>query len=360
MSWLGYTLVYLAPLLTFCSYWGGNLYYGLMFLLTFGLIPLFDEWLGDDWVNPQPEQEKTLKKTALYSWVLYGFVPVQIGLLLWACFLVSRPTESLGRWLGLLFMVGMINGGFSINIAHELSHRKNKLEQNLAKLLWFRVGYMHFQIEHLLGHHPRMGTPEDHATARLGESLYQFYARCIPGSFVSAWQIEKERLKQKGYAVVSWHNQMFWFIGLPLIFCGVLYGLWGWQASLFYFLQALIAIFTLETVNYLEHYGLERRQSAGRYEKIGLQHSWNSSRRLSNYFLHKLQRHSDHHLYAHRPYQILRAFPEAPQLPTGYGWMVLLAFLPPLWYRIMNPRVLACRQREETSQSCEPQAELLA
>ncbi|PKL75068.1 MAG: alkane 1-monooxygenase, partial [Candidatus Melainabacteria bacterium HGW-Melainabacteria-1] len=271
-------------------------------------------------------------------------------------------TSSLVDWVGLLFLVGLINGGFSINLAHELSHSKRRLDNLLAALLWFRVGYMHFQIEHLQGHHPRMGTPADPATARLGESVYRFYLRCIPASLISAWRIEQERLsKQPGPAYV-WQNQVFWCLAWPLIFCGALTWGWGAEAALFYGLQSLLAILTLETVNYIEHYGLQRmRLASGQYEKIGPQHAWNSSRRLSNYFLLNLQRHSDHHMQSQRPYQILRAMPEAPQLPAGYGWMVLLALVPPLWHRIMDPRAAAFRPQNQVPNrpSPEPAHEVL-
>ncbi len=349
MNWIAYWLPFLAPLLTFGVGFGDAWAYGLILLLAFIAMPILDQIVGDDLVNPKQAQSSPARQAWAYDLPLYAFAPLQLALLLWACYGVSHAHFDFGGWLGFLILIGVVNGGLSINTAHELSHRKKEWEILLAKLLWFRVGYMHFQIEHVQGHHARMGTPKDHASARLGESVYAFYARCIKGSYHSAWQIEKRRLKSLGLSRWSWRNQMLWNLLLPLVFTVAL-GYWGWQASLFYLMQSALAILTLETINYIEHYGLVRHKLAsGRYENVGLQHSWNSSRRLTNTFLFKLQRHSDHHVNASRPYPLLRAFPESPQLPTGYGGMFLLALCPPLWRRVMDPRALAWQQAEAIS-----------
>jgi alkane 1-monooxygenase len=189
-------------------------------------------------------------------------------------------------------------------------------------------------------------TPKDPATARLGESFYAFYPRTVIGSFCSAWNIEMEKLQKAGYAKWSRHNQMLWFVTLPILFAGILSVLWGWQAILYFFAQSVIAFSLLEAVNYLEHYGLVRRENTpGHCERVGLMHAWNADHRITNYFLFRLQRHVDHHIHPVRRYQTLRTFDESPQLPTGYPGMVLLALIPPLWRRVMDPRVHKIREK---------------
>lgn len=342
MNWMGYYLVYLAPLVTVIAMtWGRGVFYFSTIIAVFGVVPFLDNIIGDDHLNPRPETERQLSRQKRYSWALYGFVPLHLALLIWGCYAISHGPSGLHKWWGLLLSIGLINGGLSINIAHELCHRNTPLEQTLAKMVWFSVGYMHFHIEHM-DHHVKMGTPEDPATARLGESVYRFYLRSIPNSYLSAWRLERKRLKRKGISTFSYQNQMFWFAFLPLLFCLYLYGLWGWQAGLFYILQCGLAIFALETINYLEHYGLKRKKLAtGKYEPVDVRHSWNSSKKMTNYFLFKLQRHSEHHMFPGRRYQILRETIDGPQLPTGYGGMFLLALCPPLWRKIMDPKIQA-------------------
>lgn len=352
MFWLGYWISYLAPALTVLSFSSAHVSPLWVLVLAFFLIPLLDEIGGDDELNPSPATEAQWEKQGRYNLILYAFVPVQWALLLWACQLAAQPGLSALNWSFLLLLVGVVNGGLSINMAHELCHRNSALEQFLAKALWFRVGYLHFHIEHVQGHHPRMCTPDDPATARLGESVYRFYLRCIPQSWRSAWRIERRRLKCLRLPVFSWRNQMLWFTALPVLLCAAVYSVWGGAAALFYLAQAGLAILTLETINYIEHYGLMRQQlPSGRYEKIGVQHAWNSHRRLSNFFLLKLQRHSDHHMNAQRKYPILRSFAQSPRLPLGYGSMFLIALIPPLWHGLMDARAEAHRvERAERTQ----------
>lgn len=349
MSWPGYGLFYLFPLATLLgSLWGGAWAF-LSPLLAGVLVPLLDLLLGDDEHNPTDEECERLAGEARWRRLLYPFVGLQVALLLWACWWASHQPLTAIEWSALVLAVGVVNGGLSINVAHELSHRHGRLEQLLAQVLWFTVGYMHFHIEHRLGHHARVATPADPATARLGESVYAFYLRSIVGGYRSAWHLELARLRLLGLPILSVRNQMLWYAALPAAFTLALHLAWGPNAGLFFMLQAAAAILVLETVNYLEHYGLERRLVApGQYERVGLAHSWNSSRRLTNYLLLKLQRHSDHHVNPGRRYQTLRAFEEGPQLPLGYGGMAPLALFPPLWRRVMDPRVQACRAQVAT------------
>ena len=229
-------------------------------------------------------------------------------------------------------------------MAHELIHKSSKLDRAGGLALLANTAYMHFYIEHLVGHHGRVATHEDPATARLGESFYRYYPRAVSGSWLSAWDIEVERLGRQGLRVWGGHNRMLWYVVTPLAIALAFALGWGPAAAAFYAAQAVVAFSLLEAVNYLEHYGLVRSQlENGRHERVTVMHSWSTDQRLTNYFLFNLQRHADHHVNAARPYPALQHVEHSPQLPTGYAGMVLLALVPPLWRRVMDPRVAAVR-----------------
>jgi alkane 1-monooxygenase len=267
--------------------------------------------------------------------------PVLVGLVIWASWVVTHRGLTPVELAGLLISVGICTGGLGITVAHELIHKASWFDRRLGQLLLLNVGYMHFYIEHLIGHHGRVATPEDPASARLGESFYRFYARTVPGSWLSAWKIERERIAR--LQLPWWRNQMLWFTVLPLAYGGLL-SLFGWQAFPFFLAQCVVGFSLLELVNYLEHYGLERQALPnGRYERVTVMHSWSTPQRLTNYFLLNLQRHADHHVNAAKPYPVLLHIEGAPELPTGYAGMVLLALVPPLFRRVMDPRVEAVR-----------------
>jgi alkane 1-monooxygenase len=216
---------------------------------------------------------------------------------------------------------------------------------------------MHFYIEHNRGHHVYVATPEDPATARKNETFYHFWYRSVVGSYRHAWQLEKESRKRKNKATWSASNEMIRFALLPLIFClmltvvGSLYlESVAWQIPVFFFSQSLLAFTLLELVNYVEHYGIQRRQiSPGVYERVNPLHSWNASHLISNFFLFQLQRHSDHHAYAYKRYQVLNHYDESPQLPFGYPTMIIIALLPPVWFALMNKRLEQWRGVEVTT-----------
>ena len=284
-----------------------------------------------------PEETEALSHRLSFRLVTIIYVPVQTGLLIWGADLVTHAQLSTFEWVGIILSAGIMFGGIGITVAHELAHRKNFLERAFGKMLLMSASYMHFYIEHNLGHHVHVCTPKDPATARFGESFYRFYPRTVIGSFRSAWKIELGRLQRMGYAKWSWRNQMLWFITLPILFAGGLGFAFGWQAPLFFFAQSFVGFSLLELVNYLEHYGLERRELApGHYEKVTIMHAWNAAHRITNYFLFKLQRHADHHVHPVRRYQTLHTFDASPQLPAGYPAMILLALIPPLWRKVMD------------------------
>jgi len=346
MSALPFCLAYLMSLFVGIGYQLGGIYTFLTPFITFVIIPLLDLLIGVDQRNPTPEETEALSHKLSFRLVTIIYVPVQVGLLIRGADLVTHAHLAPLEWFGMILSVGIMSGGIGITIAHELSHKKNLLEQTLGKILLLSASYMHFYIEHNLGHHVHVCTPKDPATALFGESFYRFYPRTVLGSFRSAWKIELGRLQRAGYATQSWRNQMLWFIALPILFAGALGLAFSWKAILFFFAQSFVGFSLLELVNYLEHYGLERRELApGRYEKVTIMHAWNAAHRVTNYFLFKLQCHADHHVHPVRRYQTLRTFDASPQLPAGYPAMILLALVPPLWRKVMNPRVQAVRQK---------------
>ena len=250
--------------------------------------------------------------------------------------------DQLVGWevVGAVFTVGICCGAFGINVGHELGHRSNIFEQTLAKGLLLSSLYMHFFIEHNRGHHLRVATPDDPATSQFGSVVYSFWCKSVGHGYLSAWELESQRLKRKRLPVLHWRNEMIWYHliqGGLLLTIGLLFG----SLALIAFIGAAsIGILLLETINYVEHYGLERSlKTNGRYERVQPHHSWNSNHPIGRMLLFELTRHSDHHAYASRRYPVLRHFEASPQLPYGYPAMIVLALFPPVWFSLMNPHV---------------------
>lgn len=308
---------------------------------VFVLLPLLDAWVGVDTRNPPAKAEAALSADARFRLLPLAALPAYLALLIWAGpVFVELARHSLFAALGFGLSIGIIGGAIGITFAHELIHKSTRLERQAGGWLLSLVGYGGFKVEHVLGHHVDVATPHDTSTARLGQSAYAFLLRALLTNPVRAWQLSGRRLRAHGLPMWHWRNEMYLWHGLTLLF-GAVITLWlGPVGLLFFIFQAFVAINLLELVNYIEHYGLLRQQRAdGRYERVTPRHSWNDSHRLSNLVLLNLQRHSDHHAYAARRYQILRHHDDAPQLPHGYASLVLLALLPPLWRRLMDPRV---------------------
>jgi alkane 1-monooxygenase len=313
-------------------------------VLTFVAVPILDVLIGVDTRN-SPEAPPSAAKAALFRLATWLAVPLQGALLWWGAAFVTKPTASLVELTGVVVAVGTTGGVIGITVAHELAHRASRLDRGLGKLLLVMVCYFHWATEHVAGHHRRVATPEDPATARLGEALPAFLVRSVAQTFVSSWHIEATRNARRGVQS-RLKNPVLWGVLASCALAVVLYFAFGWLALGFFFAQSAVAIAFLETINYIEHYGLERRQlRPGIYERVTPLHSWNASQWLTNVLLFNLQRHSDHHAWPARPYYKLRHHPQAPQLPTGYAGMALLAMVPPLWRRVMDPRVAAHRAR---------------
>jgi alkane 1-monooxygenase len=310
-------------------------------VLVFAIFPLLDLAAGHDRRNPPEEIIKRLEQDRYYRWCTYLYLPIQYAGLAFACWLWTDGGLSILDKLGLALTVGMVSG-IAINTAHELGHKRANLERWLSKVALAQSGYGHFFIEHNRGHHVRVATPEDPASARLGESFYAFLPRTVAGSLRSAWELERVRLARLECGPWTARNDILNAWAMTLVLYGALTAVFGPGVLPYLLLQSVLGFCLLEVVNYLEHYGLLRqRREDGRYERTRPEHSWNSNSVASNVLLYHLQRHSDHHANPLRRYQALRHVQEAPQLPTGYAGMIVLAAVPPLWRRVMDHRVLA-------------------
>ncbi|AXY56547.1 alkane 1-monooxygenase [Acinetobacter chinensis] len=303
------------------------------------IIPAIDTVIGKDSNNPTAEDVRLLEQDPYYARLVKTFIPLQYVANVYACWLVSRENTSLLDKILLGISMGAING-IAINTAHELSHKSERMDHILSHLALVPSGYNHFRIEHPYGHHKRAATPEDPASSKMGETFYEFLPRTVIGSFKSAIEIETRRLKRKGLSFWSKDNELLQGWGMTAAFHGSMLKLFGKGILPYQLAQSFYSIGLFEIINYIEHYGLLRQQDEnGKYERTMPEHSWNNNNIVTNLFLYQLQRHSDHHAYPTRPFQALRHFDEAPELPSGYASMLLPALIPSLWFKMMDKRV---------------------
>jgi alkane 1-monooxygenase len=341
-AWLLGLIIPLAPFIAWfdVQVTGLGAFWYLGPVLVFVFFPLLDIAIGLDAENPPDSIIKWLEQDRYYRWCTYVFVPVQYAGLVFACWLWSSGDLSPAESIGLALTMSIVSG-IAINTAHELGHKRDSLERWMSKVALAQSGYGHFFIEHNRGHHVRVATPEDPASARLGESFWEFLPRTVSGSLRSAWGLERARLARLGHSPWTLRNDILNAWAMTLVLFAALVALFGVVVLPYLLLQAVLGFSLLEVVNYLEHYGLLRqRREDGRYERCRAEHSWNSNNVASNVLLYHLQRHSDHHANPTRRYQALRHVDEAPQLPTGYAGMIVLAWIPPLWRRVMDRRLI--------------------
>jgi alkane 1-monooxygenase len=341
MKYVKYSLAYLFPALAYLAIaWGGWSTITVP-VVGFVLIPMIEIfWKGTSENATDSEQANRRQSGLIYDLLLHGMVLMQWGLIGGLSWRIAEGGFSALELVGCVISVGICNGTFGINIAHELGHRTDKVSHFSAKCLLLSTLYMHFFIEHNRGHHRHVATKEDPATSRRGETVYRFWLRSIPQGWLSAWNLEKHRLARRNLKTIDWHNEMIWFTVIEISTILVVAATASWLAVLGFVSAALIGILLLETVNYIEHYGLQReRRPNGRYERVSPHHSWNSNHPIGRALLFELSRHSDHHANPTRPYYVLRHFDESPQLPTGYPGMVLLSLIPTGWFAVMDPHV---------------------
>ncbi len=348
------------PVLSIWAYFisGANTLFCLatvIFLFVF--IPILDALIGEDPYNLSPQAEIQMENDPYYKAIIWATIPLYyISLIATIWFVSTQPLPlwaQIGAVLGAAFMNGSAN-----NVGHELGHKASKFDQFGALLALSSIGNGHFNAEHNLNHHSKVATPADPSSARLGESLYHFARRDIIGAIKGAWHLEKRRLKVKGYKFISLHNKLLLSWGGTALLTLIL-TLWlGWIALPFIFLHHFTALFTLSLANYVEHYGLLRaRKDTGRYEPCAPRHSWNTNHIASNILTLHLQRHSDHHANPARPYQILRNFDDLPSLPSGYPGSFGLALIPPIWFAVMDKKVLAWAEGDLSKANICPKAE---
>jgi alkane 1-monooxygenase len=313
----------------------------LLPLVTWYLFAGLDGLVGLDLENADPNTPE--EDLAWYKALTIAWVPMQFVMLFGLIWYVSAAAHlSVLEKLLVFFGVGVITGTVGINYSHELMHQKSRLERGLADLLLAMVLYSHFRSEHLLVHHRYVGTPRDAVTARYNEGFLRFYPRVLKQCLLSAFRAEREKLARRELPWTDPSNPFFcyWVMQAGMLLLAALLG--GWGGVGLFLMQAGVAIWQLELVNYVEHYGLTRKHlGGGKYEHVRPRHSWNAAHKASNRLLINLQRHSDHHFKPDRRFPLLQTFgrAEAPQLPFGYPVITIAAMIPPLWRRIMNPRV---------------------
>ncbi len=311
-------------------------------IYAFVFVPVLDHVVGHDPYNPAEAITDDLSNQAYYRWVTLACVPLQYLLIFFgAYYFVNSNLNFLGS-IGWIVSVGIVTSSIGITVAHELIHKNTMHERAAGGLLLASVCYATFKVEHVRGHHVLVGTEQDHTTAKFNQTLYQFLLKVIPHNFFTGWQLEAERLKRRGLKPFSIKNELIWWYLISVVIAGLAALVWGWKGLLFFALQSVVAILVLEIINYVEHYGLARKPLGdGRYEPVNESHSWNSDYLISNLMLFQLQRHSDHHHKPKHRYQVLLHRDTSPQLPSGYPLMMLLALVPSLWFRIINPLVPA-------------------
>ena len=330
-----------APLGPIMYLYTGHTQWLWIFLAFFYIgLPVLDFMFGEDKQNPPEQAVPELENTTYYRVITYLLVPIiTLGFLFNVIFLATHDLHWL-HWLAVAITTGSLLG-FGLNLGHEMGHKKRKFDKALALFTLSLGGYGHFSIEHNRGHHRDVATPEDPATSRMGEHIYEFMLREIPGAFKRAWKLEGERLERAGKSRWNVGNEMLQAGAMTVVLYTALIAIFGLPMVPVLAVVAFWGAFQLTSANYIEHYGLMRQKLPnGEYERCAPHHSWNSNHLVSNLVVFQLQRHSDHHANPARSYQSLRDFPELPSLPSGYFGMFLVAYVPPLWFAVMNPRLL--------------------
>ncbi|MBT8236608.1 MAG: alkane 1-monooxygenase [Bacteroidia bacterium] len=307
---------------------------------VFVLVPILETLLPKDTSNIEGKVRSKKEASQLFDWMLYANIPIVYGLLIITLITLTTTVINTYEVIGLVFSLGIVLGSNGINVGHELGHRKNPVERFFAKLLLLPSFYMHFYIEHNFGHHLHAATAEDPATARYNQSVYSFWFTSVTRQYVNAWRIQKKLLKREGVPFYSFKNDMMWYTILQLLYATAVWGFFSLEGLAYILGAGIVGFLLLETVNYIEHYGLLREKLAsGRYERVKEIHSWNSNHVMGRIVLYELTRHSDHHYKSSRKYQILNYYDTSPQMPFGYPTSMVLSLLPPLWFHIMNPRI---------------------
>ena len=346
MSKLKYLSAFLLAATVYVSFTNVGIWTYLPLLFSFGFIPLVELLFKPDAQNLSEEKKKKAATDSYFNLVLYAVVILQVAFVIYFL-MVIQENLSTSDLIGRIVSMGILCGIFGINVGHELGHRSNRFEQFLGEILLLSSLETHFLPYHNSGHHHNVATPKDPATARKGEIVFLFWFRSQIGSYLQAWKIENDRLHKKGKSFLSFSNKMLIYTLSQIALLAAIYYFFNVQTVLYFMAAAMIGILLLETVNYIEHYGLLRQlKENGNYERVQHHHSWNSNHILGRTMLFELSRHSDHHYKASKHYQLLDSMPESPQMLTGYPGMMLLALVPPLWFKVMHKQLALFNRRQ--------------
>jgi alkane 1-monooxygenase len=335
-----YLLAFTIPIIGIFGIHLGGLFTYSAFLFAFVAIPIIDSLLPIDTKNYDTDSISRRNKNMLFDFLLYLNVPIVYGALLYSLYRIANQPLQLHEIIGMILSLGVILGANGINVAHELGHRKSLFEKILAKILLIPSHYTHFFIEHNHGHHVHVSTPEDPSTAKYNQHLYSFWIQTVTGTYIKAWQIQTRLNKIDNRSFLSLKNDIFWFTLIQIAYLFLIYTYFDFLGLLFAVFSGIVGFLLLETINYIEHYGLKRKQlPSGRFERVNETHSWNSNHVIGRIILYELTRHSDHHYKSQKKYQILEYHDISPQMPYGYPTAMVLSFFPPLWFAIMNKRI---------------------
>ena len=344
---LKYAAIFTGPAIGYVSLTQFGWWTWALPIYAYLFIPFIELFAKGSKENMSAAEEEMARKDPLYDYLLYLQVPVQYIFMVIFLYSVQDPELTLFEYSGRVLSFGIACVSLGINVGHELGHRAKPYERVMAKMLLLSTLYMHFIIEHNRGHHKRVATDEDPASARYGEMIYFFMLRSVVFGYISAWKLEAARLKARGVSFWSWRNEMIRFQFIQLALVALIYYGFGMLGMLSFIMAATLGFLMLETINYVEHYGLRRKKNeSGAYEKILPIHSWNSNHYVGRIILFEISRHSDHHYKASRKYQILRHFDEAYEMPTGYPGMILLSLFPPLWFLVMHRHIEKLRNSQ--------------
>jgi len=340
MKDLKYLAAFLIPITAFFAVYLKGYWVWFTPFFAFVCIPVLELIFPVNTDNFSEEAVENRLKRRVFDWLLYLNLPIVFGILIYGLFTVSNASIETYEFVGLVFSIGIVLGVNGINVAHELGHRQTTNERFIGKALLLPSYYMHFFIEHNYGHHLHAATPEDPATARYNQSVYSFWFTSTIRQYFSAWRIQNKLLKVNNKSFFSIKNDMFWYLIFQFGYLVIVFLLFSFTGLIFALFAGIVGFILLETVNYIEHYGLMRiKTKSGRYERVREMHSWNSNHVVGRIVLYELTRHSDHHYKSSKKYQVLDCHDESPQMPYGYPTSMVIAMFPPLWFSIMNKRV---------------------
>tara|TARA_B100000989_G_scaffold160659_1_gene119943 strand:- start:1293 stop:2336 length:1044 start_codon:yes stop_codon:yes gene_type:complete len=339
MKDLKYLMSYSIALIAFIGISFGGFYNYLAVIFTFIFIPILEIIVkkSDEKYTEQEKRNRLLDP--FFDFLLYLNIPIVFGIFFFSLEKLAL-TSSVYDIIGIILSSSIVMATNGINVGHELGHRKSIIARTCSKLLYLPCQYMHFYIEHNFGHHINVATPEDPATARYKQTVYSFWITSVIRTYVSAWEIQLKLLKVSKRSFFSIKNDMVFYTLFQLTFLFVIYHNFGLYLTLLSIGMSVVSFLFLETINYVEHYGLLRKkETSGRYERVKPHHSWNSNHTIGRIVLYELTRHSDHHFKSSKKYQVLESLDECPHLPHGYPTSILLSLIPPVWFSIMNPLV---------------------